>query len=265
MDPTPFSEEPPLTSGPSVRDVELQVGGATDVGRVRKLNEDAFLTASPVFVVADGMGGHEAGALASAAVVRNFATLAGPGPISPLDVERCLESSRHDIGLLARGTGRPPGTTVVAVAVVAQADRASWLLANVGDSRAYLLLDGVLQQLSRDHSVVQELIDSGELTVEEAATHADRNVITRALGALDHSPADYSLVPLTGGSRLMLCTDGVSGELSYDDLSAILSQDLGAQDAAEELVARAVAAGGRDNATAVVIDVGLDARAHPVE
>jgi serine/threonine protein phosphatase PrpC len=256
--PTPVPEDASVLSDPGAGPVDLRVGGATDVGRVRELNEDAFLVQPPVFVVADGMGGHEAGGLASEAVVRNFATLAGRKNIGAEDVEWCIESSRHDIALLATGAGRPPGSTVVAVTVVQQGGHHYWLLANVGDSRAYLFVDGVLEQLSRDHSVVQELIDAGELTVEEAATHGDRNVITRALGALDHSPADYSLVPLTGGSRLVLCSDGVSGELPHADLATILAQGLEAQETAEELVRRAVDAGGHDNATAVVIDVVTD-------
>ncbi|WP_416366395.1 PP2C family protein-serine/threonine phosphatase, partial [Nocardioides sp.] len=130
-----------------------------------------------------------------------------------------------------------------------------WLLANLGDSRVYRHHGTVVEQVSTDHSVVQELVDEGTLTRTEAETHPHRHVITRALGGLGSVEADYFVLPLVGAERLLLCSDGVSGMISDDEIASILTRTTDPRDAADLLVAAAVAAGGRDNATAVVVDV----------
>jgi serine/threonine protein phosphatase PrpC len=132
---------------------------------------------------------------------------------------------------------------------------AKWLLANLGDSRIYRYAAGSLEQVSVDHSVVQELIDAGSITPEEAAVHPARNIITRALGGAEFSDADYFLLPLPAVERLLLCSDGVTGMIDDAQIAEILGREGDAQDAADRLVAAAVEAGGRDNATAVVVDV----------
>ena len=250
--------------------VELHHGAATDVGLVREVNEDAYLAHPPVFVVADGMGGHDRGDIASALVVEEFSRLAVDG----YDVERGAEiiaSTLHAVQdrILAydaeqRAAGAPAsfsaGTTAVVALLVEQDGEARWLLANVGDSRIYRFTDGRLEQVSVDHSVVQELIDSGQLSADAAAVHPSRNVITRALGgsALPggvSGDADYFLLPLASAERLLLCSDGVSGMIDDDRIAAILGECDDPRDAADKVVAAAVAAGGRDNATAVVVDV----------
>lgn len=251
-----------VTAALAVPGVSLRAGAATHPGRSRALNEDGWLAQSPVFVVADGMGGHAAGDEASAAVIRNFARLASVlGEIGPHEIQASIEASRTEIASLDVGEGRSPGSTVVAATVVSQGDRAYWLIANVGDSRAYAFVDGMLEQLSRDHSVVQELIEAGQLAPEDVESHPERHVITRALGALANSPADYTLIPLTNGSRILLCSDGVSTEVPLDTMREVLASDQPAQLVAEELVNQAVMHGGHDNATAVVVDVRIEGAA----
>lgn len=257
--------------------VELHYGAATDVGRVRRVNEDSFLASPPVFVVADGMGGHAGGDVASAIVVEEFEGLAGAAydPREGADViSAALERSQrriHDYSARQQpqgGTRWYAGTTAVVAMLVQDKGHHKWLLANLGDSRIYRLAGGALEQVSVDHSVVQELIDRGEITVDEVESHPERHVVTRALGGPDLAEADYFLLPLPSVERLFLCSDGISGMIPDSEIEAILCELDDARDAADRLVAAAVAAGGRDNATAVVVDVvGLladDAPAHAV-
>lgn len=250
--------------------VELHHGAATDVGLVREVNEDAYLADPPVFVVADGMGGHDRGDIASALVIEEFSRLAADG----FDAQRGAEAVAATLEavqdrILAydaeqRASGAPPsfsaGTTAVVALLVEQDGEPLWLLANVGDSRIYRVTDRHLEQVSVDHSVVQELIDTGQITAAAAAVHPSRNVITRALGgsALPggvSGEADFFLLPLSSAERLLLCSDGVSGMLTDDRIAAILAECDDPRDAADKVVAAAVAAGGHDNATAVVVDV----------
>jgi len=242
--------------------VELLHGAATDVGLLREVNEDAFLVAPPVFVVADGMGGHADGAAASRIVVEEFARVAEHG-YDPTDgttvVAATLEASQRRISEFAAQGGsdfrRTPGTTVVAALLVEEDGAPAWLLANLGDSRIYRVADGVLEQVSTDHSVVQELIESGEITAEQAADHPERHVITRALGGPRLEAADYFLLPIRSADRLLLCSDGISGLVGDPEIATILTQSADPRDAADRLVAAALEAGGDDNATAVVVDV----------
>lgn len=244
--------------------VDVHHGAASDVGLVRQVNEDAFLVAPPVFVVADGMGGHEGGDVASRIVVEEFGALAEGECYDP------RRGAETVVATLARVQARIleyaeaqrssrsrwyAGTTAVVALLVEDADGPKWLLANLGDSRVYRLNDGVLDQISVDHSVVQELVDSGQITAEEAATHPERHVITRALGSPDGAEPDFFLMPLPSAERLLLCSDGVTGMLDDEQVGAILLDTHDPRDAADRLVRAAVEAGGRDNATAVVVDV----------
>jgi protein phosphatase len=252
--------------------VELHYGAATDVGQVREVNEDSYLAAPPLFVVADGMGGHEGGDVASGIVVEEFARLAEEGydPRRGSEaVARTLVACHDRITAYAeeqsRLTGREfqAGTTAV-VALLVEDDEAGgvtpkWLLANLGDSRVYRFLDGELEQVSVDHSLVQELVDDGMITREQMSTHPARHVVTRALGGPDHTDADYFLLPLPRAERLVLCSDGVTEMIDDAEVAAILGEATDPRDAADRLVAEAVRAGGRDNATAIVVDVvGLE-------
>ncbi len=254
--------------------VELHYGAATDVGRVREVNEDAYLAAPPVFVVADGMGGHDGGDVASRIVVEEFARLAEEG----YDPRRgsqavagtlvtCHERITAYAEEQSRATGRDfqAGTTAVVALLVEDEHEhgdvsiPKWLLANVGDSRIYKFVDGHLEQVSVDHSLVQELADEGRITREEMSVHPARHVVTRALGGPDLEDADYFLLPLPTAERLVLCSDGVTEMIGDDEVAAILADATDPRDAADRLVGAAVRAGGRDNATAVVVDVmGLE-------
>lgn len=248
--------------------VELHYGAATDVGRVREVNEDSYLAAPPLFVVADGMGGHDGGDVASRIVVEEFARLAEEGydpSRGSQAVADTLVTCHARITAYAaeqsRRTGRDfqAGTTAVVALLVEDDGIPKWLLANVGDSRIYKYVDGHLEQVSVDHSLVQELADEGMITREEMAVHPARHVVTRALGGPELEDADYFLLPLPSAERLVLCSDGITEMIDDDEVAAILGETTDPRDAADRLVAAAVRAGGRDNATAVVVDVmGLE-------
>jgi protein phosphatase len=245
--------------------VELHHGAATDVGAVRTVNEDSYLAAPPIFVVADGMGGHEGGDVASGIVVEEFGRLAVEGydpkrgaQVVAATLQICQDRIlNYAAGQGARGIAqrRQAGTTAVVALLVEQDGEPKWLLANLGDSRIYRFADGGLQQVSVDHSVVQELIDAGRITPHQAATHPERHVITRALGNPGGVEADYFLLSLQSVERLVLCTDGVTGMISDDHLGQILTDSHDPRDAADRIVAAALSAGGEDNATVIVVDV----------
>lgn len=247
--------------------VDLHHGAATDVGHVRESNEDAFFVAPGVFVVADGMGGHAGGEIASALVVEELGRLADQRLDSREGVQAVLEALvRCQVRLKAYAEGQggpgratPHSGTTAAVAVLVHDEGPRWLLANLGDSRIYRVTDAGLDQVSVDHSVVQELLDAGRITADEAAEHPERHVITRALSAADAPEPDFFSLPLGAAERLLLCTDGITGMIGDDEIEDLLARHPDPRDAAERLVAAALAAGGRDNATAVVVDVvGLE-------
>jgi len=243
--------------------VELHFGAATDVGRVREHNEDSYLAEPPVFVVADGMGGHHGGDVASRIVAEEFARMAHEGydrSRGAQAVTETLRAAQRRIGEYAeqQRAGQDDwyaGTTVVAALLVEDDETDKWLLVNMGDSRIYRINQGALDQISVDHSLVQELMDAGVLSPEDAATHPDRHVITRALGGPELPEPDFFLLPLPSAERLVLVSDGVTGMIGDDLLERILTEATDPRDAADRVVSAAVAAGGNDNATAVVVDV----------
>lgn len=228
-------------------------GTATDTGRVRTLNEDALLALPPVFLVADGMGGHEAGDVASRVVVEECSVLVGRTSVTIEDVQDCLERAvarMHE--LLGDRSG---GATVAGAAVATHEGAPYWLVFNIGDSRVYRLSTEGFAQVSVDHSVVQELLDSGRLSEHEAVGHAERHVVTRALATDSSFDPDYWLIPVAPEDRLLVCSDGLTDELDDAALHRILATEADPQAAAEALVGAAVAAGGRDNVSVVVVDV----------
>jgi protein phosphatase len=210
-----------------------------------------------VFVVADGMGGHAAGEVASGLVAAEFERLAGEAPVT---TDAVLETiTRANAAILAEavrsGDYRGMGTTVVGLALVTDGGAERWLAFNVGDSRLYRAYDGVLERVSVDHSEVQELLDAGKITVAQSRIHPRRNIITRALGSDPAPPADSWLLEPVRGERFLLCSDGLSNELDDEEIFAVLSAPGCAEALAARLVDEAVAAGGRDNVTAIVVDV----------
>lgn len=246
-----------MTARGEIGGVVLTWCAGTDVGRVRRLNEDAFLAQPPVFVVADGMGGHEAGEVASGLTVARLGTLAEAGP----PTVDAVAAELQNVNSLLRATrpdghsGPNMGTTAVGVVLVLNGSVLNWLVFNVGDSRVYRVLGRSMSQITRDHSHVQDLVDLGELEPSLMRTHPHRNVVTRALGADPEVQPDYWVRPLRAGERFLLCSDGLTGEVEDDEIADLVTSDLGPEECVEALVVRALANGGRDNVTVLVIDV----------
>lgn len=234
--------------------LEVISGAQTDTGLRRAANEDSFLAHYPVFVVADGMGGHEAGDLASAAVIDAFRPFIGRDDVQPEEVAAAVTAAHDAVGLIAKGTTRGAGSTLTGVVSVEQGGEKRWLVLNVGDSRVYRLLAERLEQLTIDHSVAQELVDAGQLARDQMSQYEGRNVITRAVGS-EHSPADYWLLPVVTGERLLVCSDGLSGEVTDEAIRAGLLVGGSPTHTAGSLIGQALAHGGRDNVTVIVVDV----------
>lgn len=244
--------------------------GSTDVGKVRAANEDSFLIDPEhnLFVVADGMGGHQGGGFASSNAVRSIRE----------EVVR-LEAAQESTQPIADQTGRTPvqarllhalqrtneriykkaqedmtlrgmGTTVTAI----QLDHQSANIAHVGDSRLYLMRAGKLQQLSRDHSWVQEQVDAGVISEEEARVHPLKNIITRSLGHDREVTVDLSKENFQAGDRFLICSDGLTNMVP-DPVIAEVLRKLPPEPAVKELIRLALEAGGQDNVTAVVVEI----------
>ncbi|UQX86640.1 protein phosphatase 2C domain-containing protein [Jatrophihabitans telluris] len=243
-------------------------GSATDVGRVRELNEDSVWAGPTLFVVADGMGGHAAGEVASDIAVSEFRRLSEQRPLSAEDIVAALRQANDRI--LEAGRQRRErsglGTTVTGLGLVAAGGSTQWAVFNVGDSRVYRFADNLLSQLTVDHSAVQELVTAGELRREEARFHPRRNVVTRSLGSQPAPAADVWLFPPSPGERFLICSDGLTGELDDAEIARVLFDEPDPQRAAVALVEQANNAGGHDNTTVVVVDVAdVDAVAADVD
>ncbi len=238
----------------STKLITITAAGATDRGRVRPTNEDAFAVAPPLYVVADGMGGHRGGEVAARLAVTTIALRAPE--LAAADGDALAASLREANRIILDAAGeddalRGMATTCTAALVRGRVAR----IAHVGDSRAYLSRAGTLTQLTADHSVVAELVREGYLSPEEAAHHPRRNVILRALGHVPDLDVDTVEAVLDAGDRLLLCSDGLTNELDDGEIADVLGADADAQGTAERLVGLANAAGGADNVTVIVIDV----------
>lgn len=231
----------------------LSWGACTDRGLKRSANEDSYLADAPLFLVADGMGGHEGGALASSRALDAFRPLVGRVGISADDVEQAFAAAVRDVGTIETAS-QAAGTTLSGVVVCESAGATYWLVLNIGDSRTYLFSDGRLQQVSIDHSAVQAMIDRGELTSQAAERHPQRNVVTRAVGGGSAAAPDYWLLPAHVGDRILVCSDGLSKELTDGEISSALASEPSAQAAATRLLHEALVHGGRDNTTVVIVD-----------
>lgn len=235
--------------------VTLAWAAATDTGKRRAANEDSYVAKSPLFAVADGMGGHSAGDLASAAVVERLAEIVGSDFLAPRTIERALERATADITEISGDSLLGVGTTVTGAALTLQDDDAYFAVFNIGDSRVYSFERNELVQVTVDHSVVQELVESGALTRDEAEHHPDSNIITRAVGFNAQPFPDFWMLPLRAGLRLLLCSDGLTKEVSDDRIRMHMAAGLSPAETAGALIDAALAAGGRDNVTAVIVDV----------
>lgn len=235
----------------------VDVSARSDTGAVRQLNEDSYLAQDPVFVVADGMGGHARGELASATAVESLARTLQPGTRpTPDEVIAAIDEANAAVRALSsmdESGAAVAGTTITGIVRVRTPELAAeqWMVVNVGDSRVYSWRDGQLRQLTVDHSAVQELFDAGLISREQAAVHPERNIITRALGAEDFVDTDSDLLDEHEGEAFLICSDGLTRELSDARIAEILSA--GGSDVADRLVEAAIEAGGHDNVTAVVV------------
>lgn len=231
-------------------------GLATDPGRRRPVNEDAALAGPPVHLVADGMGGRAGGALAGRLVVNAFRALAGHEGLAPSAVPAAVERANAAIvrHVDADPTAQGMGATVACLCEVSVEGRPAWLVAHVGDSRVYRFADGVLEQVTSDHSLVQMLLDAGEIDAEHARRHPYRHVVSAALGV---EPAPTPTVQVRephAGERWLLCTDGLHSEVDDATIAAVLADAEEPERVALRLVNAALAAGGHDNVTVLVVD-----------
>jgi serine/threonine protein phosphatase PrpC len=230
-------------------------GAATDVGRRREHNEDSLIAESPMFAVADGMGGHSAGDVASAAVVARLAEAVVTDFTEPEAIEYALHVATEDIGQAADEKALGVGTTVTGAALTIQEGDPYFTVFNVGDSRVYAFEQNELHQVTTDHSVVQELVAAGLIRAEDADAHPESNVITRAVGFNAEPRTDFWAVPVRKGLRLLLCSDGLTKEIDDEHIRLHLAAGLSPLETAQSLIDAALASGGRDNVTTIVVDV----------
>ncbi|MDF2051504.1 protein phosphatase 2C domain-containing protein [Arthrobacter sp. Cr_A7] len=252
MNQQPASVPSTMQPGPGL---SLTCGYGTDRGLRRELNEDSYIASDPVFAVADGMGGHEAGEVASGLCVRALAAMpqltTGERTATAAVLQQYLVRADNSI---REATGARAGTTLSGAVIVEQMGVPYWLVMNIGDSRTYRLSQGRFEQISVDHSEVQELVDAGEITPQQATVHPRRHVVTRALGTGDETEADYWLLPVEEGDRILVCSDGLTSELTDEHIFRILSTVGQPQDAVDALIQAALRNGGRDNVTVIVVD-----------
>ncbi len=233
--------------------MRITAAAATDIGRVREGNEDAFLNDAPLFAVADGIGGQQGGEVASRLALETVEVLFKRGRGTLADHVReanraVFERSGRDAAVAGMGT--------TLTAAVAEAGRLR--LAHVGDSRAYLLRSGRLRMLTEDHTLVQQMVERGEITEQEADVHPHRSVLTRALGTGPDVQIDEGVLDAQDGDRILLCSDGLSGMVPDEEIERILRDAAEPKDAVRELVRAANAAGGVDNITVLVLDLSLE-------
>lgn len=235
--------------------IELRWSDVTHRGRRRENNQDAVLSAFPLFVVADGMGGHIGGEIASSRTIERLSAAVGAGEVSPATIESALEQAVDDIASHTETTDDGTGTTVTGVFLDLTGDDPTWVTLNIGDSRVYLFRDGALAQVTTDHSVVQELISAGRLSPEEAENHPYGNVITRAVGPSDGVVPDYVRLEVMDGDRFVVCSDGLTKELTDYGILHFLLQHEDPTEAVDAMLEAALENGGRDNVTIIVLNV----------
>lgn len=235
----------------TTRTLSARHAARTDVGRARDHNEDRVLVRPPLYVVADGLGGHSAGEVAAQMLVDRLARL--DPAATGADLVVAIETADTEIrGAASAGSGRR-GMSTTCVALLLAGDTAD--VAHVGDSRAYRLRSGRLERLTQDHSVVAELVRAGILTEAQAGTDDRRHLLTQALGSEPRARVTMTGLDVEAGDRYLLCSDGLSGQVADAAIASVLGEIADPGAAADELVRRANRAGGIDNVTAVIVDV----------
>jgi len=230
--------------------MRVRVGAASDVGVVREQNEDSYLASSPLFAVADGMGGHQGGEVASQLALERVEELHRDGERPDLGEtvhganQAVLERAAGDEALSGMGT----------TLTLLRMEGTGFRLAHVGDSRAYRLRDGELEMLTEDHTLVNRMVQEGKLTEDEARIHPHRSILTRALGVETDLQVDLAVIDAEPGDRVLLCSDGLTGVVGDERIKAVLQEESDPQAACDVLVAEAIEAGGPDNVTVVVLD-----------
>ena len=230
--------------------------GLTDPGKSRKHNEDAFLDAPDrgLWVVADGMGGHTAGDVASAMIVERLGKLARPN--DPVAFLESVESELRGVNEALRQQAQERKVSLIGATVVALLAGKDFMMCGwAGDSRIYRYSGGKLKQLSRDHSMNQEMLDTGQFTVESLKAGAQSNAITRAVGGEEKLYLDWSVADYSTGAQFLLCSDGLNKEVPDERIEQEFAKQLPPKQTAENLVRTALEHGGRDNVTAVVVSV----------
>jgi serine/threonine protein phosphatase PrpC len=245
--------------------ITFHSASSTDAGRVRTVNQDVALADERLVAVADGMGGHAAGDVAARIAIDSLERAVTPadGPDTLIDAAIVANRAVYDEAL-AHSEMRGMGTTLTAAALVDMGGTTRICLINVGDSRAYLLEGGQFTRLTDDHSLVEQLVRQGELTAEEAAVHPHRHILTRALGIDLELEVDSWILEPRDGMRLLLCSDGLTNECTEEEIAVVLRDLSRPEDAATNLVERALAHGGNDNITVVVVDVDLGSAGQPL-
>jgi protein phosphatase len=233
--------------------VKVTVGAASDIGQVREGNEDAYLLLDPLYAVADGMGGHLGGEVASSLALETIRERFSEGVGSLADQVGDANRAVYERSQRDREV-RGMGTTLTAALV----DGGHVRLAHVGDSRAYLFREGDLRMLTKDHTVVAKMVEEGEITPAEAETHPHRNIVTRVLGVEQTVRVDEGVLDVRDGDRLLLCSDGLTGMVTPEEIATVLRETSDPQQAVERLVRAANAGGGIDNITAVLLDFADD-------
>ncbi|MBT2517119.1 protein phosphatase 2C domain-containing protein [Streptomyces sp. ISL-90] len=228
------------------------------VGRIRANNQDSGYAGRRLFLVADGMGGHAGGDVASAIATRRIAEADADHDgvtDAAAELRSALISANRQLAETVAEHSELTGMGTTVSALLLQGDRV--VIAHIGDSRIYLLRSGELSQISTDHTFVQRLVDAGRITAEEAMVHPRRSVLMRVLGDVEASPEiDSMLLDTRAGDRWMLCSDGLSGVVSFDDIHELMSAEAGAKQVADRLVKASLDGGAPDNVTVVVVDIG---------
>jgi len=232
----------------------LLAHGKSDIGKVRETNEDSFICLPPLFVVADGMGGHVAGEIASkmaTETIREYIAANGKMAGPQVLLERAVSEANTLIFRLAQQRSECSGMGTTVTAVIIDGTKIYW--SHVGDSRLYQLRAGQFTQVTEDHSLVGELVRRGNIDKEEALHHPQRNILTRAVGTDEQVCVDSGIAEWSVGDKLLLCSDGLTNMVRDEELLAVISSEMSGEAAANELVIMANSAGGLDNITLILV------------